>query len=108
MAENITQVNDQNFDTEITQNNLPSLIDFWAQWCAPCKAIAPHMEAVAQKFAGKIKVAKLNIDDSPQTASKFGIRSIPTLLFFKDGNPIDQTVGAVSQANIEEMINRHL
>jgi len=108
MTKSIFKVNDLNFNTEIIQAKIPSLIDFWAPWCGPCKAIIPHIKIIEKKFAGKIKVAKLNIDESPQVAKKFAIRSIPTLMFFKNGNAIDQIIGAVSQANIEKMINRHI
>ena len=108
MPENILKVNDQNFNIELARTKLPLLVDFWAPWCAPCKAINPYIEIIEKKFIGKIKVAKLNIDENPQIAKKFAISSIPTLLFFKNSIPIDQIIGAVSQINIEEMINKHI
>jgi len=91
----------------VAASNEPFLIDFWATWCAPCHAIAPHVEAVANQYAGKLRVGKLNVDDHPNTAGAFGVRSIPTLILFKGGKPVDQVIGAVSKSKIEEMINRH-
>ena len=92
----------------LAQATVPVLVDFWAPWCGPCLAIAPHVEAIADQFAGKIKVGKLNVDDQQSTAGQFGIRSIPTLLLFKDGQPVDQLIGSVSKAKLEEFVNRHL
>lgn len=108
MAKNVFEVTDQNFNQEVSQATVPVLVDFWAPWCGPCLAIAPHVEAIADQFAGKIKVGKLNVDDQQSTAGQFGIRSIPTLLLFKDGQPVDQLIGSVSKAKLEEFVNRHL
>lgn len=108
MGKGIIEVTDQNFAAEVASSKEPFLVDFWATWCAPCLAIAPHVESVAREFEGKLRVGKLNIDDHPHTASRFGIRSIPTLILFKDGNPTDQVIGAVSRSKLQEMINRHL
>lgn len=108
MAKNIIEVTDQNFNAEVAGSKEPFLVDFWAAWCGPCLAIAPHVEALANQFAGKLRVGKLNVDDHPNTAGQFGIRSIPTLILFKDGKPADQVIGAVSKARLEEMINRHI
>ena len=108
MAKNVLEITDQNFAQEVAEAKEPVLLDFWAPWCGPCLAIAPHVEAIADDFAGKVKVGKLNVDDHPNTAGKFGIRSIPTLLLFKDGQPVDQIIGSVTKARLEEMINRHM
>jgi thioredoxin 1 len=103
----IHEVTDQNFDKTVLGADKPFLIDFWATWCAPCLAIAPHIEAIANEMNGKVGVGKLNIDDNPGTAGKFGVRSIPTLIMFKGGKPVDQLVGAVPKAKLEEFIKRH-
>ena len=105
---NVQEVNDGNFDSSVLGSDKPYLVDFWATWCAPCLAIAPHVESLANEMAGKVGVGKLNIDDNPGTAGKFGVRSIPTLILFKGGKPVDQIVGAVPKAKLEEMIKKHL
>jgi thioredoxin 1 len=105
---NVNEVNDANFDKNVLGSDKPYLVDFWATWCAPCLAIAPHVESLANEMAGKVGVGKLNIDDNPGTAGKFGVRSIPTLILFKGGKPVDQIVGAVPKAKLEEMIKKHL
>ena len=86
---------DANFDAEVLQTDQPVLVDFWATWCGPCRTIAPTIEEIASEYDGKAKVVKLDVDSNPQTAMKYGIRSIPSLLFFKDGKPVDQMVGVV-------------
>ena len=93
-------VNDSNFEEEVLKSDVPVLIDFWAEWCAPCKMIAPIVEEIANEYAGKLKVAKLDVDNNPQTSMNYGIRSIPTLLIFKDGQPVDQLIGAVPKNSI--------
>jgi thioredoxin 1 len=103
----IMEVSDATFDQEVLQSAQPVLVDFWAVWCGPCKAIAPIVEGVAATYAGKLKVAKVNVDQSTGTPSRYGIRGIPTLLFFKGGQVIDQVVGYVSQDVIEEKV-KHL
>ena len=105
---NVNEVNDANFDKNVLGSDKPYLVDFWATWCAPCLAIAPHVESLANEMVGKVGVGKLNIDDNPGTAGKFGVRSIPTLILFKGGKPVDQIVGAVPKAKLEEMIKKHL
>jgi thioredoxin 1 len=105
---NTIEVTDSTFNQEVLQSNVPVLIDFWAVWCAPCRAIAPHVEALAKEYQGKIKVAKFDIDASPVIASQFEIRSIPTLLMFKNGQVVGQLVGAVPRARIEDMVKKAL
>jgi thioredoxin 1 len=104
----VLEVSDATFEQEVLKSEQPVLADFWAVWCGPCKAMGPVVEAVAAKFAGKVKVAKVNVDENPSAPSHYSIRSIPTLLFFKDGKVIDQIVGYVSQDVIEEKIQRVL
>lgn len=104
---NVHEVTDSNFDKTVLAADKPFLVDFWATWCAPCLAIAPHVESLANEMVDKVGVGKLNIDDNPNTAGKFGVRSIPTLILFKGGKPVDQIVGAVPKAKLEEMLKRH-
>jgi thioredoxin 1 len=100
------EINDANFDQEVLRSEQPVLVDFWAAWCGPCKAIAPIVDGVAASYAGKLKVAKVNVDQNGATPSRYGIRGIPALLFFKDGKVADQIVGYVAQDVIEEKIKR--
>jgi thioredoxin 1 len=104
----VLEVNDATFDQEVLKSELPVLVDFWAVWCGPCKAIAPIIDAVAAKYAGKLKMAKVNVDENGATPSRFGIRGIPALLLFKGGKVADQIVGFVPQDVIEEKIKRLL
>jgi thioredoxin 1 len=109
MAElGVLEVSDATFDQEVLKSEQPVLVDFWAVWCGPCKAIAPIMDAVAAKYTGKLKMAKVNVDQNGATPSRYGVRGIPSLLFFKGGKVADQVVGFVSQDVIEEKINRLL
>jgi thioredoxin 1 len=101
-------VSDATFDQEVLKSEQPVLVDFWAVWCGPCKAIAPILEGVATTYAGKLKVAKVNVDENGATPSRYGIRGIPSLLFFKGGKVADQIVGFVPQEVIEEKIQRLL
>lgn len=107
MGEAVNAVTDQNFDADVVKSAKPTLVDFWAPWCGPCRAIAPMVEELAGTYKGKVNVVKMNVDDHPQTASKYGIRAIPTLLMFKNGQPVDQLVGAVSKAKLEEVFQKH-
>ncbi|MBW1916629.1 MAG: thioredoxin [Deltaproteobacteria bacterium] len=107
MAE-LLQVTDTNFENEILKSEVPALVDFWAAWCGPCRAIAPVVEELAKDYAGKLKVAKMNVDENSQTPAKYGIRAIPTLILFKDGNVADQITGAVSKSQIENAIKKML
>ena len=102
------EVTDSNFDTEVIKSDKPVLVDFWAVWCGPCKQIAPMVEELVGEYDGKIKIGKMDIDNNPEVAMKFGIRSIPTLLIFKDGKVVDQIVGAVPKGHITEKLNAQL
>lgn len=102
------KVDDTSFQTEVLESDIPVIIDFWAPWCAPCSMIAPLIEQLAEEYAGKVKVCKLNVDDSPEVASKYRVMSIPTLLIIKSGEVADQIVGAVSKNVIKEKIEQYL
>ena len=107
-SQNVFEVTDANFKTEILGSKLPVLVDFWAAWCAPCRAIAPHVEALAKDYDGKIRVGKCDIDSNGDFSSQYDIRSIPTLLVFKEGKVIGQVVGAVPKTKIEDLIKKAL
>lgn len=100
----ITEVSDANFEAEVLKSSLPVLVDFWAPWCGPCKAIAPVVEELAAEYDGKLKVAKLNVDNNPGTASRYGVRGIPTLLILKGGAVKEQIVGAAPKAKLVQAI----
>jgi thioredoxin 1 len=104
----VFEVNDANFEQEVLRSELPVMVDFWAVWCGPCKAIAPIVDSVASTYAGKLKVAKVNVDENGATPSRYGIRGIPALLFFKGGKVADQIIGYVPQSVIEEKVQRML
>jgi thioredoxin 1 len=107
-GENIKYLTDDNFEQEVLKSERPTLVDFWATWCAPCRAIAPHIDAIAAKFDGKLNVGKLDIDSSPKVPTTYDVRSIPTLLLFKGGRVVGQIVGAVSKAKIEEFVRKEV
>ncbi len=107
-SENIVQVSDADFEQKVVDGQGLTVVDFWAEWCAPCRIIAPILEELAQEYAGKVTIAKLNVDENPQTAARFGIRSIPTLLFFKGGERVDQVIGAVPRGTIQSKIGTYL
>ena len=102
----VQQVSDESFDKEVLQADLPVLIDFWAPWCGPCKAIAPVVAELAKEYDGKLKVVKMNVDDNPQTPSKYGVRGIPNLILFKGGQVKDQIVGAVPKAQLVKAVTQ--
>ena len=105
---NVVEVSDQTFDQEVINSATPVLIDFWAPWCGPCKAIAPVVEELAGTYAGRLKIVKMNVDDNPQTPSKYGVRGIPNLILFKRGQVADQIVGAVPKAHLVRAIDNAL
>jgi thioredoxin 1 len=106
MAEDIMNVNDSNFDSDILKADKPALVDFWAAWCGPCKAIAPVIEELVKNYSDKLVFAKCNVDENPVTPSKYGIQAIPTLIFFKDGEAVDRITGMVPKSKIEEAIKK--
>jgi thioredoxin 1 len=108
MSMQIVHVSDETFQEEVLNSTQPVLIDYWAEWCGPCKMIAPVLEEIADDYSGKLKVAKLNIDDNPETPPKYGIRGIPTLMLFKNGNVEATKVGAVSKSQLTAFIDGNL
>ena len=104
----MTKVTDADFAQEIEQHEGLAMVDFWAAWCGPCQIIAPHVEALATEYADKVKVAKLDVDQSPQTPARFGVRSIPSVLFFRGGELVDAVVGAVPKSQLVDRIEKHL
>jgi len=106
MANDVIEVGDQDFGKQVLESAEPVLVDFWATWCAPCRAIAPAVEELAGRYKGKMKFAKMNIDDNQDTPQQYGIRSIPTLLLFRSGKVIDQIVGAVPKSKLEAAIQK--
>ncbi|MEM7154021.1 MAG: thioredoxin [Myxococcota bacterium] len=105
----ISDTTDDGFDSEVLQSQVPVLVDFWATWCGPCRALAPHVETVAHEFAGKLKVVKMDIDNNPQTPSKLGVRSVPTLILFKDGQVADKMIGNPgSSAKVKAFVSKAL
>jgi thioredoxin 1 len=110
MADNVSSVNDKNFQTEVidASNTQPVMVDFWAEWCRPCHMLAPTVGEIAAEYNGKLKVVKLNVDESMNTAGRFNIRGIPTLLIFKGGQVADQIVGAVPKEQISKVVQQHV
>jgi len=108
MGEHMSEVTDQSFENDVLKSDQPVLVDFWAEWCHPCKMLTPVVNEVAMKYEGKAKVVKLNVDDNNQTAQRYGIKGIPTLILFKGGNEAERVVGATSKDNISRMIDRAL
>lgn len=108
MAEAIKEVADGDFDAQVLKSDKPAVVDFWAPWCGPCKAIGPILDELAQTYGGKVKFTKCNVDDNPITPGKFGIKAIPTLIFFKDGEVSEQITGMVAKSKLEEALNKVL
>ena len=108
MSEHINHVTDASFESDVLKSETPVLLDYWAEWCGPCKMIAPILDDVAKAYAGKVKVAKLNIDENQETPAKFGIRGIPTLMLFKGGNVEATHVGALSKSQLTAFLDSHL
>ncbi len=108
MSEHIHHVTDASFEAEVVKADLPVLVDYWAEWCGPCKMIAPILDEVARDYAGKLRVAKINIDENQDTPARFGIRGIPTLMLFKDGNVEATKVGALSKSQLTAFLDSHL
>nr|2YJ7_A Chain A, LPBCA THIOREDOXIN [synthetic construct]2YJ7_B Chain B, LPBCA THIOREDOXIN [synthetic construct] len=104
----VIEVTDENFEQEVLKSDKPVLVDFWAPWCGPCRMIAPIIEELAKEYEGKVKVVKVNVDENPNTAAQYGIRSIPTLLLFKNGQVVDRLVGAQPKEALKERIDKHL
>jgi thioredoxin 1 len=104
----IIQLTDSNFDEEVSETKLPVLVDFWADWCGPCRTMGPVIEQIAEEFEGQLKVAKLNVDNNPGSASFYGIRGIPTMILFKEGKPVEEVIGAVPKEKLVEVIARAL
>jgi thioredoxin 1 len=104
----VVTITDAEFESSVLQSDKPVILDFWAEWCQPCKMLSPTVEAIAGEYEEKIKVGKLNVDDNPNTATKYGIRGIPTLLFFKGGEVVQQMVGVKSKAEIKKVIDENL
>ena len=108
MSDHIVYVTDASFEADVLKSGEPVLVDYWAEWCGPCKMIAPILDEIATEYAGKVKIAKLNIDENPQTPPRYGIRGIPTLMLFKDGNVEATKVGAVSKSQLTAFIDSNL
>jgi thioredoxin 1 len=104
----ISHINDDDFDNHVNNSSLPVLVDYWAEWCGPCKAIAPILDELAKDYEGKVNIAKLNIDNNQNTPAKYGIRGIPTLMLFKDGNVIDTKVGALSKSQLVAFLDSNI
>jgi thioredoxin 1 len=108
MNEFVTEVSDTSFENDVLRADKPVLVDFWAAWCAPCRMLAPTVDAVAEKYNGSAKVVKVNVDENPSVSQRFGIKGIPTLILFKGGKEEERVVGATSQESISRMLDRHV
>ena len=108
MSENTETLTDGNFDDSVIKSSVPVLVDFWAEWCGPCRMIAPTVEELATDYGGKVTIGKLNVDDNPNTATQFGVRSIPTLLLFKGGEVVESVVGLTDKTRLQALLDKHL
>ena len=108
MADDVMKVTDDNFEEEILNSDIPAMVDFWAEWCGPCKMVSPVVEELAKDYAGKIKVASMDVDQNRQTPAKFGIRNIPTLIFFKNGEVASTVIGAQPKSSLDEELKKLL
>ncbi|HEU4713086.1 MAG TPA: thioredoxin [Pyrinomonadaceae bacterium] len=108
MSEFVKEVSDSSFESDVLGSDKPVLVDFWAQWCAPCRMLAPTVEAVAERFRDTASVVKMNVDDNPSTSQRYGIKGIPTLILFRDGKEVERVVGATSKESIARMIDKYV
>ena len=108
MSENTATLTDGNCDDSVIKSTVPVLVDFWAEWCGPCRMIAPTVEELATDYSGKVTIGKLNVDDNPNTATQFGVRSIPTLLLFKGGEVVESVVGLTDKTRLQALLDKHL
>ena len=108
MSENTETLTDGNFDDSVLKSSVPVLVDFWAEWCGPCRMIAPTVEELATDYGDKVTIGKLNVDDNPNTATQFGVRSIPTLLLFKGGEVVESVVGLTDKTRLQALLDKHL
>jgi len=108
MSEKVRTISDSSFEKEVLQSERPVLVDFWAEWCAPCRMLAPTVEAVGEQYVESAEVVKLNVDDNPSTAQRYGIKGIPTLILFREGKEVERIVGATSKETISRMIEKYL
>jgi len=108
MSEHVNETSDSTFETDVLKSDKPVLVDFWAAWCAPCRMLAPTVEAVAEKYAGNARVVKLNVDDNPSVSQRYGIKGIPTLILFKNGREEERVVGATSEQAISRILDKHI